>query len=136
MNWVLVFVVNTSWTCVLLKDVVSVTNIFNVWSVLEIKVIFEPTLIWGGVKGIVIYSNSNGFILILITSDGVTIGLTITTISTTIIITSKKRGMGCRLAPPLIGLVGLVITTCCSPWFSNPKVDDDVAPIAFVLDSN
>jgi hypothetical protein len=30
----------------------------------------------------------------------------------------------------------LVITTCCSPWFSNPKVDDDVAPIAFVLDSN
>ncbi len=76
-----------------------------------------------------LYSNSNGSILLLITNDGVTIG-------TIIIITSKKKGMSCKLAPPLIGLVGLVFTTCCSPWFSNPKVDDDVAPIAFVLVSN
>ncbi len=51
----------------------------------------------------------------MIINDGVTIGLAITTIGTIIIITSKKKGMSCKLAPPLIRLVGLVFTTCCSP---------------------
>ncbi len=70
-----------------MKVDVGITNISNTCGVIEIKVIFEPTPIWCGVKDTITkYSNFNGFILLLTTSDGVTIG-------TTIMIIDKGRGM-------------------------------------------
>jgi len=70
-----------------MKVDVGITNISYACDVMEIKVIFEPTPIWCGVKDIITnYSNFNGFILLLTTSDGVTIG-------TTIMIIDKGRGM-------------------------------------------
>jgi len=44
----------------------------------------------------------------------------------------KGGGISFKFVPPIVGLVGLVVTTSYSPWCSNPKVVD-VAPIAFVL---
>jgi hypothetical protein len=44
----------------------------------------------------------------------------------------KGGGISFKLVPPIVGLVGLVVTINYSPWCSNPKVVD-VAPIAFVL---
>ncbi len=109
---------------------VGTTNIYDASGVMEIKVIFKPTPIWCGVKDTITnYNNFNGSILLLTTSDGVTIG-------TTIMIIDKGRGMNFELVPSLIGLASVVVTIDCSPWCLDPKVDDDVALGAFVLASN
>jgi hypothetical protein len=44
----------------------------------------------------------------------------------------KGRCISYKHIPPLIKLVGLVVTTCCSPC-SNPDVDDVVTHVTFVL---
>jgi hypothetical protein len=45
--------------------------------------------------------------------------------------TSKGKGTSFQPIPPFIKLVGLVVTIVCSLWFSDPKVDDDVAHVTF-----
>ncbi len=44
----------------------------------------------------------------------------------------KGGGISFKLVPPIVGLVGLVVTTNYAPWCSSPKVVD-IAPIVFVL---
>jgi hypothetical protein len=46
------------------------------------------------------------------------------------------KGVSFKLVPLIIRLASLVITTSCSPWFSNSKVGNDATPFAFVLASN
>jgi hypothetical protein len=84
------------------------------------------------IKGIITNKNSNGSILLLTISDGVTIALVIITTCTTMVIIGKGGGINFKLVPPIVGLVGLVVTTNYSPWCSSLKVVA-VAPIAFVL---
>jgi hypothetical protein len=73
--------------------------------------------------------NSNVYNLLLTTSDGVTIGLRITLTCTVKVTTCKS--MISQHVPPLMGLIGLVVTTSCCLG-SNPKVDD-VALVIFML---
>ncbi len=91
------------------------------WSVLEIKVIFGPTPFWGGVKGIVVVRNSKVPILLLTTSDGVTIGLGINL--TCIVKVTRGKCMISKHVPFLIGMTNLLVTIDYSPWL-GPKVVD------------
>jgi hypothetical protein len=50
----------------------------------------------------------------------------------TMVTIGKGRCITSKQISPLIKLVGLVVITCCS-LCSNPKVDDVVAPVTFVL---
>jgi len=50
----------------------------------------------------------------------------------TMVTIGNGRCISSKQIPPLIKLVGLVVITRCSPC-SNPKVDDVVAPVTFVL---
>ncbi len=84
------------------------------------------------IKGIITNKNSNGSILLLTISDGITIGLVVITTYTTMVTIGKGGGISFKLVPPIVGLASLVITTNYSPWCSSPKVLD-VAPIVFVL---
>ncbi len=77
----------------------------------------------------VIGRNSKDSNILLTTSDGVTTGLEITSISTTKIITCK--GMISKHVPPLIGLMSLVVPTSCSLCL-DLKVND-IAHVALVL---
>lgn len=70
-------------------------------------------------------------VLLLTTSDRVTTSSTITSIGIAMVTIGKGRCISSKHLPLLIKLVGLVIPTC-SPC-SNPKVDDDVAHVTFVL---
>jgi hypothetical protein len=76
-----------------------------------------------------INENSKVFNLLLIINDGITIssGITLTCIAK---VTTCKN-MISQHVPPLMGLIGLVIITCCSLG-SNLKVDD-VAIVIFKL---
>jgi len=65
---------------------------------------------WG--NGMVVGKNSKDSNLLSTTSDGLTTGLELTSISTTKIITCK--GMISKHVPPLIGLMSLVVPTSCS----------------------
>ncbi len=70
-------------------------------------------------------------VLLLTTSDRVTTSSTITSTGTAMVTIGKGRCISSKHVPPLIKLVGLVVPTC-SPC-SNPKVDDVVALVTFVL---
>jgi len=71
-------------------------------------------------------------VLQLTTSDRVTTSSTITSIGTSMVTIGKGRCISSKHIPPLMKLVGLVVTTYCSPC-SNPKVDDVVTHVTFVL---
>lgn len=89
--------------------------------------IFAPTPIWGGFKGIIVNKKFNGST----TSDRVTTSSTITSTGTAMVTIGKGRCITSKHVPPLIKFVGLVVPTC---WpCSNPKVEDVVAPVTFVL---
>ncbi len=92
------------------------------------KLISKPTPILGGVKSMVVKKNSKDSNPLLTTNDGVT-SSTITSKSIVKVITCK--GMISKHVPPLMGLIGLVITTCCSLGL-GPKVND-VALVVLVL---
>jgi hypothetical protein len=71
--------------------------------VLEMKVICKPTLLWGGVNGMVVDKNFKVFNLLLITNDGALTSLSITSTNTTKVITSK--GMISKHVSPIMGLI-------------------------------
>jgi hypothetical protein len=77
----------------------------------------------------VVGKNSKDSNLLSTRSDGVTIGLEITSISTTKIITCK--GMISKHVPLLIGLMSLVVPTSCSLCL-DLKVND-IENVALVL---
>ncbi len=91
------------------------------------NLISKPTPIWGGVKSMVVNKNSKYSNPLLTTNDGVT-SSRITSTSIIKVITGK--GMISKHVPPLMGLIGLVIT-CCSLGL-GPKVND-VALVVLVL---
>jgi len=89
MGWIPIFYATFNWTWISSKVVIGVANTSYVWGVLETKVIPRPTLIWGGVKGIVVVKNSKVPTLVLTTRVGVTIGSRITLTCTIKVIICK-----------------------------------------------
>jgi hypothetical protein len=89
MGWISIFYAAFNWTWISSKVVIGVANTYDVWGVLETKVISRPTPIWGGVKGMVVFRNSKVHTLVLTTRVGVTIGSRITLTCTTKVIICK-----------------------------------------------
>ncbi len=75
-----------------------------------------------GLNGMVINKNFKALTMLFTTNDDV---------STSIATVTTNKGMISRLVPPLMGLIGLVVTTRCLPRL-GPKVDD-VAPVVLAL---
>jgi hypothetical protein len=92
-------------------------------------VLSRPTPIWGGVNGMVVNKKFKVSNLLLTTNYGVTTCSIIT--STRIVKVATNKGMIFKHAPPLIGLMGLVVTASRS-LCSNTKIND-VAHVALIL---
>jgi mannose/fructose/N-acetylgalactosamine-specific phosphotransferase system component IID len=101
---------------VLVKCFIKNYKTSDAWIVLEIKVIFSPPPIYGGVKDKLVNKNSNGSILLLVVrvlTSSISFPTSSMLSSTSTIEILISRGSISKLVPFLSGLIGFVITTCC-----------------------